>query len=110
MNIISNLNLVTEGEQETTIAWTSSKPEYIAADGTVTRPPEGAGDQNVTLTATISKGSATRKKYFYLTVKAETGPIVYYTVSFDSQGGSPVTSITDFRIKSWDSIPHAGNV
>ncbi|MEL7566705.1 MAG: immunoglobulin-like domain-containing protein, partial [Dehalobacterium sp.] len=73
-NIMSNLNLITEGDNGTTISWTSNKPGYIATDGTVTRPAEGAGDQAVTLTATISKGAVSRTRNFYLTVKAQLSP------------------------------------
>jgi len=69
-NIVSNLNLITSGTNGTTIGWVSDKPAYIAADGTVTRPAQGAADEVVTLTATITKGSATKTKTFTLTVKA----------------------------------------
>ena len=63
-DVKSRLNLITETPRrwsmagyygECTITWESSNPDIIAADGTVTRPPMNAGNQNVTLTATISK-------------------------------------------------------
>lgn len=69
-NITSDLNLIADGGNGTSISWSSNKPATIAADGTVTRPAEGASDESVTLTATISKGTVTRTRTFYLTVKA----------------------------------------
>ena len=39
---------------EWTVAWVSSDTDYIANDGTVTRPAEGENDEVVTLTATLS--------------------------------------------------------
>ncbi|KPU44786.1 N-acetylmuramoyl-L-alanine amidase LytC precursor [Oxobacter pfennigii] len=70
-NIVSDLNLITSGANETTISWASNS-NYIAANGTVTRPAQGAIDETVTLTATISKGSFSDTKPFTLTVKAKT--------------------------------------
>ncbi len=69
-NIVSDLNLYTEGSSGTSISWSSSNPEYIAANGKVIRPAEGIGDQSVTLTAAISKGSAGNSRTFSLVVKA----------------------------------------
>jgi len=68
-NILSDLNLVTTGENEVSISWASSSAATIAVNGAVTRPAAGAGDAVVTLTATISKGAATDTKLFSLTVK-----------------------------------------
>ena len=42
------------GARGAQLSWSSNKPRYIAADGTVTRPNVGEGDQTVTLTATIN--------------------------------------------------------
>lgn len=50
------------------IIWVSDKPEYISAEGAVTRPPASAGDVQVVLTAHILKGSQWRKKDFVVTV------------------------------------------
>ncbi len=52
------------------ISWTSSKPDVIAADGTVTRPAAGEADAVVTLTATVTNGEAVVKKEFTVTVTA----------------------------------------
>ncbi|NLV17789.1 MAG: hypothetical protein GXY50_11390 [Syntrophomonadaceae bacterium] len=82
-NIVSNLNLGTIGANGTTISWTSDKPAYIATNGTVTRPAQGAGNELVTLTATITKGAASDTKTFTFTV---TGP------SSGSSGGGSSSS------------------
>jgi hypothetical protein len=67
-NITSNLDLITAGEQNTTIAWASSDAGTIATDGTVNRPSYSTGDINVTLSATISKNDENDTKDFDLTV------------------------------------------
>ncbi|MFJ7669435.1 S-layer homology domain-containing protein [Lysinibacillus sp. NPDC097195] len=64
------LTLPTEGMNETTISWSSSKPEFIDNNGSVTRPSLLQGNQTVMLTATISKGSVTNTKTFTIIVKA----------------------------------------
>ena len=48
------------------ITWKSDKPETIKVDGTVIRPAEA--DIQVTLTATLTKGQATKQKTFTVTV------------------------------------------
>ncbi len=52
------------------ISWTSDKPDVIKPDGTVTRPSYADGNQEVTLTADISRGAANTNKIFIVTVKA----------------------------------------
>ncbi|WP_129689905.1 Ig-like domain-containing protein [Gottfriedia acidiceleris] len=66
--VTTNLNLPTNGSQDTTITWSSSEPSVIKEDGTVTRPTYEAGDKTVTLTATISKGSDKTTKEFTINV------------------------------------------
>ena len=48
------------------ITWKSDKPETVKDDGTVIRPVEA--DIQVTLTATLTKGQATKQKTFTVTV------------------------------------------
>ena len=48
------------------ITWKSNKPETVKDDGTVIRPAET--DIQVTLTATLTKGQATKQKTFTVTV------------------------------------------
>ena len=76
------------------ISWASSDSNIISISqpngimdnrvGVVTRPPYTQGYRRVTLTANLTKGSATDTKTFYLTVLALEPPT--YTVTFDSQG------------------------
>ena len=67
--ITGNLAFPTVGASgKTKIAWASSVPATIAADGTVARPLAADGDKAVTLTATISYGTVTATKTFDLTV------------------------------------------
>ena len=57
-------NVLTEG---TTIKWSSSDNEVIAADGTVTSPET---EQTITMTATVTNGTLTTEKKFTFTVPA----------------------------------------
>jgi len=66
--VTSNLELPTSGAGGTAVSWTSSNPAVISADGTVTRPVAGGSATPVTLTATLTKGSATATKQFTATV------------------------------------------
>lgn len=63
-----DLNLPTKGNNDTTITWSSSHPSVIKNDGTVIRPSYEQGNREVTLTATISKGTASETKSFILNV------------------------------------------
>ncbi len=55
--IASDIKLPTIGTNGSTIVWTSSHPDLIAVDGTVTRPgSEYEVNPEVTLTATVSSG------------------------------------------------------
>lgn len=69
--LTSNLTLPSEGKNGSKISWVSSKEEVLATDGTVTRPPAGSPDAEVTLEATISMNDLTKKKIFTFTVLAE---------------------------------------
>ncbi|WP_416151886.1 lipocalin-like domain-containing protein [Salipaludibacillus sp. HK11] len=68
-NISSNLNLPQEGARNTEISWASSDSDLISADGEVTRPNSDAGEVDVTLTATITRGDAMETKDFELKVQ-----------------------------------------
>lgn len=72
--VTANLALPTVGAEGTAIKWVSGNPSVIGADGKVQRPVYAAGDANVTLTATISKGSATATVSFSLTVLKQAKP------------------------------------
>jgi len=69
--VTTNLTLSTAGAGGTSISWGSNNVGVISAAGVVTRPPSTAADANVTLTATITKGTASDTVVFNLTVLKE---------------------------------------
>jgi len=72
-NVTSNLSLPVSGANGTSISWSAAPTGWInTGTGAVTRPSSNEGDQTVTLTATITKGTASETKSFVLTVKALT--------------------------------------
>jgi hypothetical protein len=62
----------TVGTHGTTVAWASSDITYFDINGTVVRPAYGNADASVTLTATLTNGTATTTQDFVVTVLAET--------------------------------------
>ena len=72
--IISNIGLTNMGAGGVMVSWMSSKTNFIATDGMVTRPDFTNGDQSVVLTATLYKGAVTNTKTFSLTVLALPDP------------------------------------
>jgi arabinan endo-1,5-alpha-L-arabinosidase len=70
--ITSNLTLPTDGARDSVISWASSNPAIVSTAGIIKRPKNGAGDALVTLTATITKGTATTTKSFVVVVREET--------------------------------------
>jgi hypothetical protein len=65
-SVTNHLILKTAGQYGTTVTWSSTAPEFVAADGTVNRPSYTQGDQQVNLTAAIHRGSVTEVKLFTL--------------------------------------------
>ncbi|RJE85217.1 hypothetical protein D3P07_21880 [Paenibacillus sp. 1011MAR3C5] len=73
-SIAANLYLPQKGQLGTRIVWSSSKPDYLNANGQLLkRPSGGAGDMEVVLIATISKGDASADKTFKIKIKALPG-------------------------------------
>ncbi|WP_332662729.1 family 43 glycosylhydrolase [Aeromicrobium sp.] len=66
--VTSNITLPTKGDRGSTITWSSSNTAVIANDGTVTRPAPTDDPASVTLTATLTRGTATDTKTFGATV------------------------------------------
>ena len=64
-SVTENLELL-ENIAGVSITWKSDRPETVKDDGTVIRPAET--DIQVTLTATLTKGQATKQKIFTVTV------------------------------------------
>jgi hypothetical protein len=65
-NVTKNMTFPTSGAGGTTIAWSSDNAAVVSAAGVVSRP---GSDATVTLTATLSRGTATATKVFTFTVK-----------------------------------------
>ena len=64
-NLHWNLLLDSIGSNGSTISWKSSKPEYISNDGKLLKRSPRIGKKiKVTMTATVSSGSAKTKKTF----------------------------------------------
>ncbi|MFY1702106.1 family 43 glycosylhydrolase [Micromonospora sp. WMMA1923] len=83
-DVRSNLTLPTVGLGGATVAWRSTRPGTVAPDGVVTRPAHGAGDARVTVTATVTVGTARTERAFELTVRElpEPAPYVGYAFSY----------------------------
>lgn len=65
-SVTSNLALPVSGANGTAISWSSSNSNVVSNNGTVTH---GNNDTNITLIATITKGTASDTVTFNLTVK-----------------------------------------
>lgn len=70
--VVGDLSLPTGGASATTaLTWASSDPARVSTTGAVTRPAFGAAPASVTLTATLTRGTATRTRTFAVTVLPE---------------------------------------
>ncbi|MFC5729465.1 MULTISPECIES: family 43 glycosylhydrolase [Nocardioides] len=69
--VTADLTLPTTGEYGSSIAWASSDPAVISNTGQVTRPGALEEPVDVTLTATLTRGSGTETKAFTATVLPE---------------------------------------
>ncbi|MBQ6937763.1 MAG: S-layer homology domain-containing protein, partial [Clostridia bacterium] len=63
--------LPTQGPDGVQISWSAGESSYVTDDGLITQPEAGEPNHNATLTATLTKGSATDTKAFNLTVLAK---------------------------------------
>lgn len=63
-----DLSLPLAGKNNTSIIWNSSDENVITNEGVVSFPTLSQGDKTVTITAVISKGTASFTKQFFLTV------------------------------------------
>ena len=88
-SVTQDLTLPATGDGGTTIEWSSDNTAIDAATGAVTRPSASSSDASVTLTATITKESATDTKTFVLTVPKEEptdiGTLGDFTIDVDNK-------------------------
>ncbi len=88
-SVTKNITLPS-GSNGVNVSWSSSNANVVSTAGIVTRPAFANGNANVTLTATLSKGTASDTKAFALTVLA-VAPYSY-VVTFDSQNADTAAS------------------
>ncbi len=77
----ANMNLPTAGRNGTTITWESSDPSVISNTGEVTRPEEGEGNVEVTLTATITLNDESATREFIAVVIQEEPSSTFDTIA-----------------------------
>lgn len=68
--ISEDVTMPTTDNEDVTLEWTSSRPEVLGVDGTVTRPDGETGDLEVSLTVVITLNEVVATKIFELTVLA----------------------------------------
>jgi len=68
-SVTTTIELPTQNDEGTTITWSSSHPDILGIDGIVHRPPYTGGAVQVTLTATLTMGTATTTKEFVYTIQ-----------------------------------------
>ena len=66
--VTQNLTLPVIGSNGTAISWMSSNPATVTSEGVVNQPAFLDGDAEVTLTATVAKGSVSETVQFSITV------------------------------------------
>ena len=106
-SVTANLSLITSisGGAGSTISWASNNTAIATTTSVVTRPAYGAGNATVTLTATITKGSASDTKTFSVTVIESLNSAKAITAfSFATPAASGVINETDHTITV--NVPH----
>ncbi len=126
-NLMANLYLPTTGHEGSTIAWTSSMPEYLSHEGELLKQSAG-GKQHVQLTAKVSKGTASRTKtwdiyialkqqmeyylFAYFNGNAQWQEQICFALSTDGynytplNNGSPIINSADISLKHAVRDPH----
>lgn len=89
-DVRGSLTLPVSGTNGSTISWASDDPAVVAADGVVHRPAHGAGDTGVTLTATVTVGSATATRAIELTVRESPAAAAYTGYAFSYFTGNSI--------------------
>ncbi len=89
-DVRGSLTLPATGASGATITWASDDPTVVATDGVVNRPAHGAGDTTVTLTATVTVGSATAAREIELTVRESPEAEAYTGYAFSYFTGNSI--------------------
>jgi len=92
----ANMNLPTAGRNGTTITWESSDPSVISNTGVVTRPAEGEGNVEVTLTATITLNDESATREFVAVVIQEEPSSVFDTIA-ELHAASAKNDVVEFQ-------------
>ncbi len=98
--VSANLNLPISATRGAVISWTSSNPAVVSNTGVVT---PAANDVTLTLSARISKGTASATKTFTVTVRKAGGLLAHYGFEgnlLDSSGLSGPGAVVGSRIDS----------
>ena len=95
-SVTKDITLATTGANGVSISWASTPTGIVSGSGVVTRP--GGRDVEVTLTATLTKGSESDTKEFTLTV-IEAGRHVY-DIFFDPRRAGKTTPTQVFGLTS----------
>ncbi|MCK5761926.1 MAG: hypothetical protein KAH16_03400, partial [Candidatus Izimaplasma sp.] len=69
-DITEDITIPTVDNEDVSVTWTSSKPEYLDIEGTVTRPQYSEGNQTVSLTVVLELNDALVTKSFNFTILA----------------------------------------
>ena len=82
-SVTKNVGFPASGGYGTSATWSAGGSSFITNTGVVTRP--SGADQNATLTATVTRNSASRTWSFPVTIKADlVAPTVDSTISIES--------------------------
>ncbi|GGM79855.1 family 43 glycosylhydrolase [Dactylosporangium sucinum] len=83
-DVRGNLTMPTTGLHGATVTWRSAQPATVTPDGVVRRPAHGAGDARVTVTATVTVGTATAERAVELTIRElpASAPYAGYAFSY----------------------------
>jgi arabinan endo-1,5-alpha-L-arabinosidase len=96
--VSADLSLPTSATRGAVISWASSNPAVVSNTGVVT---PGASDVTLTLSARISKGTASAIKTFTVTVRKAGGLLAHYAFDgnlLDSSGVSAAGTVVGSRI------------
>jgi hypothetical protein len=82
-NLRTDLTLPVSGAEGSSVTWQSDKSSYLTASGILLKPaPQGGGKLLVTLTATITRGTASTQKKFSVYIAEDEGYSAYLFAYF----------------------------